>query len=111
MAPFDHQLARIDPRTLELTVLHGSLLTTPFELLYRERSRPLPAGSVVELPRLSIRVMEANALGEPTRVRFRAARSWSDKSFCLATYGQRQLSRVMPPAPGSSVTLRYLPVF
>jgi hypothetical protein len=64
------RLHRASERVLELEVMEG-YLANAFERVMRDPARkPFRAGDTLELPRMRVTVLQVNAQGAPTRVRF-----------------------------------------
>ena len=109
MAPGRHRLARVDAQTLELTALRAEMLASPVERMFRREDRPLAAGTQVDVPGLSITVMETGRVG-PTRVRFRFADVLDGDAvrFLVTTAGA--LRRYPLPPVGGQVMLAPAPL-
>ncbi len=102
----DHVVRRRDDRTLEITIVGGSLLESGFETVVRPRSEPFRVDDAVALGRATIRVLD-EVRGSPTRFAVMFDRSASDPSLVLIVWSHGALMRLAPPEVGESITLRH----
>jgi hypothetical protein len=97
---------RPDERTLELAAIRGAWMRTAGELFFRRRDNRLRAGASFHYPSLDIEIV-ADEDGEPTRVRFRFARSLDDPRYLFLISTRHGLMRwSVPPVRGSTVVPR-----
>jgi hypothetical protein len=101
MAPVDLQMTRVAPDELELSCSEGSLLISEWERLFRADGEPLPAGSVLPLSGLTVRIMQ-DVGGRPSRVRFRFDVPLDDASLRFVEWRGRRLVPVELPALGET---------
>jgi hypothetical protein len=97
MAPVDLQVTRIASDTLELSCAGTPLLTSEWERLFRGPGYPLPAGTVLPLDGLTVRVVQ-DVGGQPSRVQFRFDVPLDDPSLRFLEWrGRRLVPAQLPP--------------
>ena len=106
LARCDHRLHRRGPDTLELELVHGQMMTTPFETLYRADDNRLRVGDTIELTGLRVTVISVAERG-PTRISFQFDRPLNDPSLRFIAWRDGHMGRVEIPAVGESVLLRW----
>lgn len=90
-------VTRTDDRTLEYFI-PGGLIADVFSKMYRNAEQyPLRAGTHIELPRMSVTVLEHAADGQPTRIAYRFAVPLEDPSLCLVEWRDGRFVRFVPP--------------
>jgi hypothetical protein len=87
MTPGHHELRRVSDRAFELRPLRRAMLRGVFEQLFHRPPPVFAAGTRIELSGLMTQVLETDAEGFPTAVRFTFDRPLEDPSlrFVLAT--------------------------
>jgi hypothetical protein len=95
-------LLRLDDRTLELRILTMNVAGTAVPSLYRGSDTPIVPGQRVELPGLSVEVLDT-LFDNPTRVRFRFDRSVDDPSLWFVYATEAGLRRQTMPAIGAQM--------
>jgi hypothetical protein len=97
---------RTGDNTLELAAIRGAWLQTAGELFFRRLEHHLHAGDSFDYPTLDIEILE-DTDGDPTRVRFRFARSLDDPRYLFLISTKHGLMRwQMLPVWGSTVIPR-----
>lgn len=97
-------LTRTGPTTLELAVTRGHFLNSEFEGVFRSPGRPLPKGARVEIPGMTVTVLDGDEEG-PTRVGFEFDTPLEDPSLVFLRWKDDALRPVPPPAVGERVQL------
>ncbi|MEX1368797.1 MAG: hypothetical protein AB1Z98_37060 [Nannocystaceae bacterium] len=105
MAPFQHQLRRTAPETLELQVLGGSMLTGQVEQLFRRPERRFAAGDEVRLDGLRIRLLDVDVDGRPVKVRFTFDTPVDDGSIVFLLMTKRGMIRYPMGPVGATMTI------
>ena len=108
LAPFGHRLHRTGPRTLELEVLEGSLLTSPPERFHRDVGEPLLAGERIVTPHFVVEILSVDANG-PTRVSFELDRALESPDLVFLAWQGQGMARLEMPAVGQSMMLPWHP--
>ncbi len=108
-APRPHRVRRIDDHPLELEPIGAALLESPSETLFRAPSRPLPAGSTIDLGYGTIRVVRASG-GHPTRIRLRLRAPLDDPGHLFLQVTRAGFVPVPVPAPGAVLSLPPAPL-
>jgi hypothetical protein len=108
MSAHNHRVARIDDRTLDISIEGGSLLESGFESVVRSTGSPLVAGDVVSLGSWSVRVL-ADDGRRPTRFLVHFDRSLDDPRMALVVWSGGALRTLPPPRVGDSVLVRHEP--
>jgi hypothetical protein len=106
MSAHRHRVRRVDERTLEITLLGGTLLDEALEYLFRARSSPLRAGDVTPLGAFSVRVLEEDA-GRPTRFSVLFDRSLEDPSLSFVIWKRGGLRAFALPQAGQEVLVEH----
>jgi len=104
MAPFAHEVTRVDERTLELRVVDGEMLTTLFERLVRNRAHPIVPGERFRFSDMTVHVLDVGDFG-PRRVRFEFRRNLDDPKMWLMVWEEGRFVRYTPPPVGESELL------
>jgi hypothetical protein len=109
MAPHDHRLTRIDPRTLELAVTDGgSMIASGFEHLYTSLDPPFRVGD-----RIATRIAEVEIRAvrddHPTAIALRFASEAALLHHAFVAWGEGGLEPVTPPPVGTTVELPWSP--
>jgi hypothetical protein len=101
-----HEMKRLDEQTLELEVLgrDEALDDSMVGSHTRSRESPLHVGDHVQLPGLSIDVLELER-AQPVRMRYRFDRPLEDRSLLFLDSTLVGLRRLVLPRPGYSITL------
>jgi len=103
LAPYDHTLRRIGPRSLELEVASGGvLLRSLFEELYRDRRRMLQTGDSLDRGLFRAEILASSEAG-PTRIAFHFARDLTDPGLCFLAWQAGQLQPIDLPAEGDEI--------
>lgn len=102
MSAHDERVRRTAERTLELTILGGSLLDGAFENVVRPLSSPLRAGDVVPLGAWTVCILDDTA-GRPTRFSLTLDCSFDDPSIVLLVWQNGALRALPPPPIGQAV--------
>lgn len=97
-------LTRTGERSLELALPGGHFLASEFESVFRGPNHPLPEGSRVELPGMTVTVLAADAEG-PTRLGFTFDTPLEDPSLVFLSWREGAMHRMTPPAVGEHVPL------
>ncbi len=105
-ASHDHRVQRTGDRTLELSVIGGTLLDDPLAYLFRGPSTPLHVGDVTPLGTWKVRVLDVDA-GRPTRFEVELDRSVDDPSFAFVVWRGGGLRKFTPPRLGETVLVRH----
>jgi hypothetical protein len=101
LAPHDHLVHRTGPRSLELEVLDGELLSSEPERFHRPASERMQTGERAVTPLFEAVVLETGEQG-PVRVRFRFDRDLDDPQLVFLAWGDGEVERVRLPAVGES---------
>lgn len=101
MLRYPATLERTDDNTLEMTS-HSEHWLSGVGGFYRRGDRPLPRGTVLELPGLQVEILD-DFRGYPIRVRFTFPRSLDDPSYVFAEARDRTLYRRGPIPVGVAV--------
>ena len=96
-----------DTITIEAEAGWGS---APFDILYRARSRPVPAGYAVELSDVRIEVLALTEDGRPRRVRFAFARDLEDESWRWVRFENGRYVPFDVPGVGQRTVLAAVPL-
>jgi hypothetical protein len=102
----DHRIHRVADDTLELELIGGRMIETPFQIMYRAHRYPLNPGHTVTLPRLTVKVLRSTS-GRPTRVSYRFGSSIDDPSLVLLAWRNGGIDRFRPPPIGRSVLVPF----
>jgi hypothetical protein len=102
----DHLLKRTDDRTLEVTILNGTLLEGTFESLFRPRSVPLRAGERLPLGAWTVQILDDDA-GRPTRFSVSFDRSVDDPTLSLLIWKAGALRSLAAPSVGQQVLVKH----
>jgi hypothetical protein len=105
MAPFDHQIRRIDDRTLDVRVVDGAMLGTTFELLVREAKNPFRVGDRRRAGEIWVEVTEVVS-GHPSRIKVEFPVPLEDPSMRILVWRDRGLRQFEPPPIGDEVLLK-----
>jgi hypothetical protein len=106
LSSHDHRVKRTDDRTLEISIVDGTMLDAAFEVLVRPRSAPLRAGDVVPLGAWSVAIV-ADDGGRPTRFAVTFDRSVDDPSIAILQWKDGALRALPAPPLGSEVLVRH----
>lgn len=99
-APHPHDIARVDDRTLEMTILGGTWLAGGFERLFRgPGAPPLRRGDVVETPGFTAEVLQTRGDGL-RRVRFTFVEPPGPDTVFLQATGDGLQEVELPPIGG-----------
>jgi hypothetical protein len=101
-------LERPSSRTLTIEAQEGWLLS-PFDIVYRSRSHPVPKDYQVTLSDVRIRVEALTEDGRPRNVRFEFDRDLDDHSLRWVRYENGRYIPFDLPAVGKSTTLDAIP--
>ena len=101
-APHAHDVLRTDERTLEMTVLGGSLMESDLETLYRAERFPLNPGDRVKTDEFEALILRGYD-GKPVSVRFVFKRSLEDDSYLFLFSTLNGLRRFLLPAVGQKL--------
>ncbi len=101
-SPHAHDVLRTDPRTLELTVLGGTLMESDLESLYRAERFPLNPGDRVVTDEFEVRILRGYE-GRPVSVRFVFDRPLEDDSYLFLFSTMNGLRRFPLPAVGQKL--------
>jgi hypothetical protein len=100
-----HDLARVAPNAIELSVLSTDLSRTATGTLYRSTAMPIAAGSSVVLPGMRVDVLATRG-GNPARTRFTFDEPLDDSQRYLFLHARPEgLRRLRLPPVGSTVRL------
>lgn len=108
IAPHSYRVVRVAPDALELDVVDGHLLASPFEVLWRRPERRLPVGHQVRLGDFTARVVATDDVG-PTRVVFDFDRPLDDASLFLLAWHDGRMVPIEPPPLGGELLLPWQP--
>lgn len=103
-APFDIRLTRTDPKTIELDVIDGQLMTTLFERLLRDKRHLLKPGDSVTMDVMRVTVLASGTHG-PTRLAVTFHHPLDDPRYAFLTWKDGGLRRIALPAQGQSILL------
>ncbi|MBI1320326.1 MAG: hypothetical protein GC168_15470 [Candidatus Hydrogenedens sp.] len=104
MAPYDHEVTRVDDHTLNLRVVDGEILTTIFEKLVRNKHHPLLPGEILRFRDFDVEILAVGDSG-PSRMQFRFKRSLDDPKLELLEWRNSRMQHFTPPAVGETVYL------
>ena len=102
----DHRLKRTSERSLEITVLDGTLLEGALEFLFRPASAPLRAGELVPLAAWTVQILEESA-GRPSRFSVAFDRSLDDPSLTFLIWKDGALRSLAPPRLGEELLVKH----
>jgi len=106
LAPWDHQLRRPRPRTLELEVAPGGrMLRSWAEEIYRDKRHMLLPGDVLERGPFRVEILDGSAAG-PTRVAFHFDRDLDDPSLLFLNWEEGALRKATLPEVGGEIQLK-----
>ncbi|WP_394834803.1 hypothetical protein LVJ94_50735 [Pendulispora rubella] len=105
-APCDHIVKRTDDRTLEITLVKGTLFDDLFTSFVRPNDAPLRAGHVVSLGTWIVRIVDDDA-GRPTRFAVTFDRSVDDPSLAFVVWHDGALRAFTAPPVGHEVTVKH----
>jgi hypothetical protein len=105
MAPHLHRMTRTGASALELTVRDGAMLRGRVQRLFRAPDRRPEVGASIDLEGLRIEILETEADGAPTRVRYTFDRSIDDPTLSFVIVSPQGLRAYPMPAVGASVTI------
>ncbi|WP_394841870.1 hypothetical protein LZC95_32945 [Pendulispora brunnea] len=108
MSPRDHRLKRIDARTLEISILGGTLLDNALEFVVRPPDHPLLAGDRLPLGPWAVLILE-DTDGRPTRFSVTFDRPLDDPSLAFIIWHEGALRPLSLPPVGEEVTLKHEP--
>lgn len=106
MSAHRHRVRRIDDRTLEISLLGGTLLDEALEYLFRGHGSPLRVGDVSSLGAFSVRVLDEDA-GRPTRFSVLFDRSLDDPSLAFVIWKRGGLRALVPPRVGAEIYVEH----
>ena len=106
MSAHRHRVRRLDERTLEVTLLDGTLLDDALEYLFRAHSAPLRAGDRAALGAFSVQVLDENA-GRPTRFSVQFDRPLEDETLAFVIWKRGALRAFIPPKLGETVLVEH----
>jgi hypothetical protein len=104
-SPHALRLTRIDERTFDLETLGGVFLASEAELHFRDERRPVPNGTVFELPGMHVQVREL-LRGLPRASRFRFETALEDPGLVFVTATSEGIRRFELPAIGESAVVQ-----
>lgn len=105
MAPYDHQLKRLDSHTLQMEVLKGEMLREPIEHILFTFSNPLAVGDVIGSGIFTAAIEEIKQ--GPSKVRFTFEKPLDDESYVFFYWNGAALERKIIPEVNQSVTIPY----
>ncbi len=108
IAPHTHRVTRTADNAIELEVVGGHMLGSPFETLFRRPDRPMRPGHFVDLGDFKVRVIATDDVG-PTRVSFAFGRSLDDPSLAFLAWRNRRIERIEMPSVGEALVLAWVP--
>jgi hypothetical protein len=106
MSAHDHRLKRTSERSIELTVLNGTLLEGAFESLFRPASEPLRVGDRLPLGAWTVEILEERS-GRPTRFSVSFDRSVDDPTLTLLIWKDGALRALTAPGLGQQVLVKH----
>jgi len=102
----DHLVTRTDERSLEISVVGGTLLEGPLESLFRPASAPLRVGDRLPLGAWVVQILEEIA-GRPTRFAVLFDRSLDDPSLAFLIWKDGALRALAVPRVGERVLVKH----
>jgi hypothetical protein len=103
-ARYVHQVTRLSPNVIELSIFGSSFERIFTDSLYRRANQPLRRGEVIRLGTFSVEVLGTSG-PDPFLMRFTFDRDLDDGSFVFLHPYPDRLRRVTLPAVGESVRL------
>jgi hypothetical protein len=103
-APRAHDIVRVAPDALEMTVLGGRMLDSDFENICRSDLYPMKLNETVKLEGLTVQVV-ALLDGKPMRVRYTFSKNLDDPSYVFLHSTYRGLIRFPLPPVGERIRL------
>ncbi|WP_437977233.1 hypothetical protein WMF11_09425 [Sorangium sp. So ce295] len=108
MAKVAHHLTRTGPSSFTLTPVSSTLLTGPFETVYRSPGSPLHGGERLLQCGATIRVSAVEE-GRPSQIDVDLGAPLEDPGLVLLAWREGKLRRVAPPPVGATVELPWSP--
>lgn len=105
MAPYDHEVRRIDDRTLDMRVVGGAMLGTTFEALFRDMRTPFYVGERRRSGQVWVEVTEVID-GRPSRLKIEFPVPLDDPSMRVVVWRDRGLRKFNPPEVGETLLLK-----
>jgi hypothetical protein len=102
----DHRVARSDERTLEISVISGTMLEGALDYLFRPPSAPLHVGDTLPLGAWSVRILDETD-GRPSRFSVRFDRPLDDPSLAFLIWKGGKLRAFTPPKIGDEALVRH----
>jgi len=106
MSAHDHRVARTDDRTLEISVLGGTMLEGALDYLFRPASAPLHVGDTLPIGAWSVRILDETD-GRPARFAVRFDRSVDDPQLAFVIWKNGALRALVPPKVGAELLVRH----
>lgn len=104
-APVDHELRRIDDRTIEIRVIGGEMLTEP-EALFWSRREELTEGRTFTTEHFEAQILELGEVG-PVRMRYHFFQPLERDDLYLASWVDGKWVEMKLPQPGDSMVIRH----
>ena len=102
----DHRVTRTDDRTLEVTILNGTMLEGALEYLFRPPSSPLHIGDTLPIGNWSVRILDETA-ARPSRFSVTFDRSIDDPTLAFVVWQNKALRALLPPKVGEQVVVKH----
>jgi hypothetical protein len=102
----DHRVGRSDDRTLEISIVDGTMLEGALDYLFRPASAPLHVGDTLPLGAWSVRILSERD-GRPSRFSVRFDRSLDDPTLTFLIWKGGKLRNLAAPKIGTDVLVRH----